>query len=862
VAEHAPLDAGREFSLAPFSYSRAREIARALDLTEPVAVALVRRGHDTVAAARAFLAADEAHDAAEFAGIDRAVAAIRAAIDRDDLITVHGDYDVDGVTATTILVGTLRDLGARCDWLIPDRLADGYGLTAATLKRLAARGTGLLLTADCGITSVEAVAAARELGIAVVVTDHHQPGDALPDCPIVHPLVGAYPCPDLCAAGVAHKLAVALAGAERAERDLDLVALATVADMVPLVGENRTLVRRGIATARRARRPGLRALMAVASIVPERLAEGDLGFRLAPRINAAGRLYRADAAVELFLTEDGGRAARIADELDRANHERRRTEAEVLADAERRLRELEKDGEAGPAIVLWGEGWHPGVVGICASRMAERHLRPAILIALDEHGRGKGSGRSVPGFDLLAGLRACARSLARFGGHRAAAGLEIERSALERFRAEFAAHAAAHLDLSAAAPREAIDAVVGGESLGHDVAAQLARLGPFGKGNPEVRLLVPSARLEDVRGMGEEERHSRFSLHSGPARVAGVAFGVNGALATAAEAGPADVSVALELNEWNGAVAPRVVLSRVYASPAAGPTGSWGAGADEFARRLDAAIAGPSPVDAPVAIAPAREAVDRAGAAGVAAVAALASSAEPVLVVGADALWRRGLVDGAVPPWRFGGGESALIAARGSLETGAAAAKRVLASERGGIALADWPALGLLPELARAFPHVVLADPAPSADLHAIAAAGEGYLHVLASHSDPDLSRRALELRFPLRSGLGEAFRNLRATAAGRAELELETVRAALCGPDGDSRSAEWCALTLLVLAEIGVVRMRGSGRERVLEVVSSVRGELARSRAYAAQVAAHEECKRFLTQGKEPSSRPLPAAA
>ena len=323
---------------------------------------------------------------------------------------MHGDYDVDGVCSTAIVVRALRELGADCDWLIPGRLEDGYGLTSATVESLAARGTGLLLTVDCGIGAVAEVAAAVEAGIEVVVTDHHQPGDELPDCPILHPALSGYPFAELCATGVAYKLAVALLGAAAAERDLDLVALATVADLVPLRGENRALVRRGLAEARRARRPGLRALMAAASVVPERLDEGDFAFRLAPRINAAGRLYRADAGVELMLTGDEARATEIAAELDRANHERREVEREVVDDAERVRRELAPELADAPGLVLAGEGWHPGVVGIVASRLVERHHRPVVLIGLDANGRGRGSGRSIPGFDLLAALRRLRRA--------------------------------------------------------------------------------------------------------------------------------------------------------------------------------------------------------------------------------------------------------------------------------------------------------------------------------------------------------------------------------------------------------------------------------------------------------------------
>ncbi len=851
-----------EFTLAPYSHAEATILARELDLAEPVAVALIRRGFRTVDAARAFLAADESHDPSEFNGIGDAVAAIRRAIEQGERITVHGDYDVDGVTATTILVSALRDAGGDCDWLIPARVEDGYGVTMATVDRLAERGTGLLITVDCGITSAAEIAAARLRGIEAVVTDHHQPGDELPDCPVVHPVVSGYPCPDLCAAGVAHKLAAALLGIERAERDLDLVALATVADMVPLTGENRSLVRRGLEQARRAARPGLRALMAAAHVAPERLDETDVSFRLAPRINAAGRLYRADAAVELFLTADEGRAGRIAEELDRANHERRQTEAEVLADAERRLRDLGPEGADAPAIVLWGEGWHPGVVGICASRMAERRLKPAVLIALDEDGHGKGSGRSVPGFDLLAGLRACEDTLARYGGHRAAAGLEIEHGRLEEFRAAFWAHAAAALEGHFAVRSEAIDAVVGGDGLGHAVARQLAALGPFGKDNPEVRLLVPAARIADVRPMGEEEKHARFSLASGPARASGVAFGVGGSLARVADAGPTDVSVRLELNEWNGAVSPRIVLGEVYVTPLA-VNGDWRAGDEEFEARFAAELDHGGIDGEPAVLGPARERVDRTRAAAVASVAALASSAEPVLVVCADALWRRALVEEAASPTRFGGGATAILAARGSLAAGRAAVESLLAGERGGVALADWTALALAPEVAGRFTHVMLADPAPDPRVEAMALAGArdggGYAHVLSSHREAGLAVRALELAYPGREGLGRIYRVL--AQQGDGPHGLARLRAGL-EATGEPHAPEWCARAIRVLAEIGVVRVTGAAHARAFEAVSSVRGELGRSPGHAANLKAHEECLQFLTRGREQSSNPMPAAA
>ena len=542
-----PKSAATAFRLEPYDYREARALMAGLELAEPVAVTLVRRGYRTVEQARAFLEAREDHDPFEFDSMAEIVARIRSVIAAGRRITVHGDYDVDGVCATAITIRALRELGADCDWLIPGRLEDGYGLTEATVRRLAERGTGLLLTVDCGIGSVAEIAAAREAGVEVIVTDHHQPGDELPDCPVLHPALSGYPCAELCATAVAFKLAVALLGAPEAERELDLVALATVADLVPLRGENRALVRRGLAVARQARRPGLRALMAAASVLPERLDEGDFAFRLGPRINAAGRLYRADAAVELMLTDDNARAAEIAAELDRANRERRDVEREVLEGAERARRELAPELADAPGLVLAGVGWHAGVVGIVASRLVELHNRPVVLIGIDADGRGRGSGRSIPGFDLLAALDACAAHLDRYGGHRAAAGVEVAAGQLEAFREAFAAAAAEAMPPEALVRREPIDAVVGGEHLGHDVAEQLTRLGPFGHGNPAVRFLVAGARLGDVRPMGEGERHARFSVASGARRALGVAFGVNGKLDEAASSArePSDMLLAV-----------------------------------------------------------------------------------------------------------------------------------------------------------------------------------------------------------------------------------------------------------------------------------------------------------------------------
>jgi single-stranded-DNA-specific exonuclease len=551
-------------------------LERELGVSGAMAQVLVRRGWGDPAAAQAFLAGEQEHPASAFAGIEQAIEPILRHARNRERITIHGDYDVDGICSTAVLVRALRALGADVDWYLPDRAGDGYGLNLATVERLAERGTQLLVSADCAITAVEEVAAARALGMEVVVSDHHAPraDGRLPQAPIVHPRVCGYPCPDLCATAVAYKLAQALwdaaaADAALAQRasyrvqdDLDLVALATIADVVPLVGENRTLVRRGLGALASTAKPGLRALMAVAKVDPSGVSERAVGFALAPRLNAAGRLYRADAGLELVLTEDPARAGQIAQELDRANQERRHTETRILFEAEAQVAAC---GESA-AYVLAGEGWHPGVIGIVASRIAERHHRPVVMIAL-EGDEGRGSGRSIEGFDLLGGLQACAAHLGRHGGHRAAAGLQLERSRLEDFREAFVAHAARTLDPEQLVRGERVDAVLAGSELGMALAEELKTLAPFGAGNPTVSLLVRGALLADRRPMGEG-RHLRFSVLAGDgARARAVAFGNGGRLPLTEDA-PADATFTLEVNEWKGVSEPRLVLR--HAQPAAG----------------------------------------------------------------------------------------------------------------------------------------------------------------------------------------------------------------------------------------------------------------------------------------------------
>lgn len=605
------------FDVSDCSDEDTSRLCRQLRVSDALAQVLVRRGYGDPGRARAFLAAEERHELDTFAGLRDAAKLIFAHVRAGNRITIHGDYDVDGVCSTAILVRTLRKLDARVDWYLPDRATDGYGLSAATIRRLAglpgenrgteehrgtegddgkgedgpagqarSRGTRLLIAVDCGITAVEEVALARSLGIDVIVSDHHRPraDGTLPDAPIVHPGLCGYPCPELCAAAVAHKLAQAtleLATDRRSanepsevDDDLDLVALATIADMVPLVGENRNLARRGLQALANTTKPGLRALMSVARVDPGKVNERAVGFGLAPRINAAGRLYRADAALELLLTTDPIRATQVAEELDRANSERRHTEQTIRFQAEEQIARSEVR-EARSAYVLAGEGWHPGVIGIVASRLAERYRRPVVLISLDGE-RARGSGRSIEGYDLLAGLTACAERLVRYGGHSAAAGVELEREHVAIFAEELDAHAASVLCAEDLIPRERVDAVVEGSQLGMDLAEELAGLAPFGRGNPAVSLMVSDAVLRDVRPMGNG-KHARFTVEAGGVHAHAVAFGNDGKLGVT-DGESVEATFVLEVNEWRGVSEPRLVLrhaqpAQPQAIAAAQPTG-------------------------------------------------------------------------------------------------------------------------------------------------------------------------------------------------------------------------------------------------------------------------------------------------
>ncbi len=558
------------WTIAECPADRVSALVDGLGLSETTASVLVRRGYDDVESARVFLdGAMPGHDPFLLGDMIAAVETIRAAVAGGARICVHGDYDADGICATALAVLLLRELGADPVSHLPSRFEEGYGLHADTVARLAAEGVGCLVTVDCGITAVEEIAEARRLGLDVVVTDHHRPGETFPDCPVVAPLKGEYPFAGLCGTGVVWKLAEALLGAEHPflERHLDIVALATVADVVPLVDENRALALVGLRRLAQTQKPGLRALMRVAHVDPATCDESAIGFRLAPRINASGRLGRPAAALALLLVEDENEAARLADELEGLNRERQAVEERILRAATDEVESWPAAKRARRGYVVAGADWHEGVIGIVASRLVERYGRPVVLIA-GADGAWKGSGRAPGAFDLHGALKVCSGHLERFGGHRAAAGLAVRPEALDAFAEAFMAHADAVLTDDDLRPRTVVDAVVAGSELGLPLCEELARLAPFGLGNPGVTLLIDGCELTELSTVGDG-KHLRFRVRQ-RGRDAGtaIAFGSGAQLDRLRRIGRYDVAFRLQENRWNGTVSPQLVVRRIFDAPA------------------------------------------------------------------------------------------------------------------------------------------------------------------------------------------------------------------------------------------------------------------------------------------------------
>lgn len=540
----------------PVDVALAQRLSEELHLPPLIASLLVARGLAAAEDARNYLRPrmEQLHPPLAMRGMAEAVERLSTAIRAGETVFVHGDYDVDGMCSTTLLVRTLRHLGANAVPFAPHRINDGYDLGEAGVRAAVAAGATVLVTCDCGTTAHEPVADLRRHGIDVIITDHHLPSRPPPECvAVLNPRVPGcdYPDKDLCAAAVAFKLSLALleqhgAGPNVALNMLDLVALATVADVAPLRGENRILVRYGLRLMAETKNIGLRALINASGLEGRELTAGRIGFILAPRLNAVGRIGDAKRGLELLLSTDESEANAIARDLEEINRTRQAIDRETL-DAARKLAAT-RDLDSVAGLVLAAEGWHAGVIGIVASRLVEDLYRPVVLIAVDG-GIGKGSGRSIPAFDLHSGLSACADLLMRYGGHKAAAGLTVAAARIPELAARFDAVARERLTREDLTPELRVDLEVPLGEANDTLERLLRHFEPFGIGNPAPLLATRGIRLASApRVIGQNGL--KFALRDATTELEGVWWGVSHRASEWTATQVVDVAYRLERDLW------------------------------------------------------------------------------------------------------------------------------------------------------------------------------------------------------------------------------------------------------------------------------------------------------------------------
>lgn len=536
-------------------------LCRELGVSPLLAHLLGARGITTAAAASGFLNArlsEHLRSPMLFRHMPAAATRVITALQHDERIGIYGDYDVDGISGSAILVRFFRALGHEPALYIPHRLRDGYGVSEPGVRQLAAAGTRLMITVDCGGVSHREIALASTLGMDTIVCDHHQvSGTPLPAHAVLNPIEAdaGFPFTGLCGAGVAFYLALGVrlqlrqAGhAPRPDlrRYLDLVTLGTIADIVPLIEENRVLVKYGLRELMQTQSPGLVALKAVSGV--SAVSTGVVGFRLAPRLNAGGRLADATRAVELLVTSDASRAEQLAAELDQENRARQTIEQEILADA---LHQLERDPDFANrrSIVLASTDWHPGVIGIVASRLVERHYRPTVLLAIDgAAATARGSGRSIKGLNLYDAFKACRQHLEGFGGHRMAAGLSIRQAQIPAFAEQFEAAVRSATRPQDFVPETTVDAELAFADVSDRLLEDLDRMEPYGPSNPEPVFLSRNVTVVSRRTVGE--KHLKLHLRNGNRGLSAIGFGM--AEAPIAEGASLDILYSPEHNEWNG----------------------------------------------------------------------------------------------------------------------------------------------------------------------------------------------------------------------------------------------------------------------------------------------------------------------
>lgn len=853
----------------PLSYATVRELARSLDTSEIMATVLARRGLTEPEAASRFLSATgELHDPFLFPEMKNVCERLRSAIAAGELICVHGDYDVDGITATALLVSVLKELGARVDHHLPNRFSEGYGIAASAVEAIAARETKLLVTVDCGITATGSLERAAGLGMEVIVIDHHRPIEGkLPPGAIISPLLCDYPFKELAGVGLAFKTAQALlaeAGDPAAvppalEKHLDLVALGTIADVVPLLDENRSLVKRGLNRLSRCQRPGLKALMQLGRVEPSKINTGMVAFRLAPRINAAGRLDDPEPALKLLLTEDEEEGRRLAGRLDELNQERQSIENRMLAEAVQQVSRMTEAEQAQHGYVLSSPGWHEGVIGIVASRMVEMHYRPVILIAENES-HGKGSGRSIPAFDLHRALVENGHLLASFGGHKAACGLTIELGQLEEFRRQFAASADAVLSGRDDRPRRRIDAVAVGRELTLQLAEELARLEPFGLGNPSVELLATGVRVHSSRAT-RDGAHLQCQLEIGGTRSGAIGFRKAHLLERLKSAPAWDIAFRLEKNEFNGAASPQLNLQDFIARPQGTPplsgicrqrcdidcperAGSGEltrllAGGDQLFTALPESEAAPAGLDNRL-----NDKRDFGAITGQ--IAQLLAGGESALLLTADVARRRGTLFAELAQPDDEDFKVVLLSSRCS-DAYRQDKLALIDQSPPALALADFVTVLAHPELAAAFKHVVFVDPAPTAGTFAaITAATDAWVHLFHCRDEVKFTQKVIEHEFSLRPALTRIYKLLEGSTGRPLDESAERL---LLGGGKYLRQPALAARCLKVLEELELVSIDIDSEKPMLTMLKARPARLEDSPTYSRSQSFYEECLTFLNR-------------
>ncbi|OIK17005.1 single-stranded-DNA-specific exonuclease RecJ [Bacillus sp. MUM 116] len=547
-------------------HAKTQEIAAELKVTPLVASMLVNRGLDTVDSARFFLFGKEQfHDPYLLKGMDLAVKRINESIEKQEPILIFGDYDADGVSSTTVLMITLRELGANVQFYIPNRFSEGYGPNENAFRHAAENGIKLIITVDTGISAIHEANIAKELGLDLIITDHHEPGPVLPEAlAIIHPKLpdSIYPFRELAGVGVAFKLAHALYG-KLPEHLFEIAVIGTIADLVSLKDENRLIAKKGLEKLKVTNNLGLKAIFKLAGVDPKSINEETIGFTLAPRINAVGRLENADLAVELLLSQNPEEAELLAEEMDALNKSRQSIVNEITAEA---IEEVEKNYpiDSNHVLVIGKEGWNAGVIGIVASRLVEKYYRPTIVLSFDlEKGLAKGSARSIAGFDLFKNLSTCREILPHFGGHPMAAGMTLSIEDVAELRTRLNSLAKEQLSDEDFIPVTYLDHEVRLEDINLSALDELNLLSPFGMDNPKPKVLINEVQVSTMRKIGSNQNHLKILVNENGANLDGVGFGLGTLADHISPSSKISLIGELSINEWNNIRKPQIFIQDI-----------------------------------------------------------------------------------------------------------------------------------------------------------------------------------------------------------------------------------------------------------------------------------------------------------